>query len=502
VAFLLLPQPTTAAATTMMMSTSALRDAQLRREATSIDLNIPGDVLRAATSGLIINTDNIYLSGEDEGNHHRLFKVALFGNRQILVYACNTSTTTTTTTPMECIAVVQMSSARLVYWIFITVDIILLLTTHAGYTLKVRRVAAVDAEQASQSSKPDSSSGPKPIKIFDRIDLPPNDDDGGGGDGGGGDDLVKDMVVSDVQVFQDGWTMVTSCSNNSPSSSSSSSSSTATTSSTSHSRTNNSIISLYQAKSGRAISFYAVCGSFRLGLQHQGQVVLVVDHSCSADTNKDNDHSYGFTVLLMDLDAIHKYWQSMMMSMQSTATATDSSVGITSQKQMQQQQKKYWIDPLHLTDLHPALTLQASLTIPSADCFKGDAAAVAATYHSSYIWCLRHSLFMLTSQGVLYQINSNTNPLTKERLRLLGHASILPTPRAPLHSATDGSPQDEGGDGGLGSPETEYAVVGATMSLQDPSKPSIRFILHPTGDIVDVSLKGFSSSLSIAQGLI
>lgn len=480
--FLLLPQPTTTA-TTMMMSTSALREAQLRRIATSIDLNIPGDVLRAATSGLIINTDNIYPGGgeeEEDNHHHRLFKVALFANRQILVYACNaTSTTTTTptptTTPMECIAVVQMSSARLVYWIFITVDIILLLTTHAGYTLKVRRVAAVDAEHASQSSKPDSSSGSKPIKIFDRIDLPPNDDDGDVG----GDDLVKEMVVSDVQVFQDGWTMVT-C----------------------HSHTNSSIIiSLYQAKSGRAISFHAVCGSFRLGLQHQGQVVLVVDHSCSADKNKDNDHSYGFTVVLMDLDAIHKYWQSTMMSMQSTATATDSSVGITSQKQ---QQKKYWIDPLHLTDLHPALTLQASLTIPSEDCFKGDAAAAAAaaTYHSSYIWCMRHSLFMLTSQGVLYQINSNTNPLTKERLRLLGHASILPTRRAPLHSATDGSPEGEGGDGGLGSPETEYAVVGATMSLQDPSKPSIRFILHPTGDIVDVSLKGFSSSLSIAQGLV
>jgi len=477
VTFLLLPQPTTTA-TTMMMSTSALREAQLRKVATSIDLNIPGDVLRAATSGLIINTDNIYPGGgeeEEDNHHHRLFKVALFANRQILVYASNatTSTTTTpTTTPMECIAVVQMSSARLVYWIFITVDIILLLTTHAGYTLKVRRVAAVDAEHASQSSKPESSSGSKPIKIFDRIDLPPNDDDDGDG---GGDALVKEMVVSDVQVFQDGWTMVTS-----------------------HSRTNSNIISLYQAKSGRAISFHAVCGSFRLGLQHQGQVVLVVDHSCSADKNKDNDHSYGFTVVLMDLDAIHKYWQSTMMSMQSTATATDSSVGITSQKQ--QQQKKYWIDPLHLTDLHPALTLQASLTIPSEDCFKGDA---AATYYSSYIWCLRHSLFMLTSQGVLYQINSNTNPLTKERLRLLGHASILPTRRAPLHSATDGSPEGEGGGGGgLGSPETEYAVVGATMSLQDPSKPSIRFILHPTGDIVDVSLKGFSSSLSIAQGLV
>ena len=543
VAFHLLPPMT-------MMTMMTMSDAQQpQRVATSMELNIPGDVLRAATSGLITNINPVdeVNHHHDHHHHHRLFKVALFANKQILVYACNATTSTTATTittattstaaAMECIAVVQMSSARLVYWIFITADIILLLTTHAGYTLKVRRVATVvhtdddnDVSQKSSGPKPDPiSSGSKPIKIFDRIDLPPYDDyvdDRDGNGNGGDDDLVKDVVVSDVQVFQDGWTMVTSSSSNSNSplssstSSSSSSSSTASSSSssssssTSHSRTNSTIISLYQAKSGRAISFHAICGSFRLGLQQQGQVALVVPAA-------DNEHYCcgGFTVVLMDLDAIHKYWQSnsnsnpIATTTTTTTTTTDgsSSAGIQSQKK---KTKKYWVDPLHLTDPNLALTLQASLTVSSADCFEGDDDDAIHRHRSSYIWCLRNSLFMLTSKGVLYQINSNTNPLTKERLRLLGHASILPIHhRTPLHSS-DESPEEGGAVGGgggggggggrLGSTETAaYAVVGASMSLQDPSKPSIRFILYPTGDVVEVSLKSFSNSISIiAQGLV
>jgi len=383
-------------------------------------MNIPGDVLRAATTGLITNSN----PGEDYQ-----FKVALFDNKQILVYACSR-----TAVAAECLAVVQMTSTKLLYWIFITADIILLLTTHAGYTLKVRRITAVDV---SMRSKPDSSV-PKPIKIFDRIDLSETTKD-----------HTQEVLVSDVQVFQDGWTMVTSTSN---------ASSTSTSSSASHLVTN-SIITLYQAKSGRAMSFYAVCGSFRFGLQQQGQVALV------ASVDKDR-----FMVVLMDLDTILKYWQSNPI-----ASTTDSN---------QLQKKKYWIDPLHLTDPTPALTLQASLTLSSEDCFqRNDSMHLTSTVAS--IWCLRNSLFMLTSKGMLYQFNCNTNPLTKERIRLLGQASVLPTHTPPLTSD------------GIGTFETVFSVVGSALSQIDPSKPSIRYILHPTGDIVEVSLKGFSSSISI-----
>lgn len=117
------------------------------------------------------------------------------------------------------------------------------------------------------------------------------------------------------------------------------------------------LVSLYHAKSGRAVSFQAAGGCFRFGVP---QALLVW-----RDTDRISEDSL-WSVSAFDLADLHSYWKGLA---EQQAAAGGDAVAVHVPFSDQQSANKLWQEPLslHSGALSPLLPPQWSLQLHSQD---------------------------------------------------------------------------------------------------------------------------------------
>lgn len=361
------------------------------------------------------------------------FKIASLAKKEISVYKINIDDNSSVC-DIQLIAQISMVSTTLVHWIFISIDIILLVTSTGGYTLRI----SLPINQANNNSETSEIFHPKPVKIFERIDFFSNN-------------ISQDRIVTEVTVFQDGWTLVNSKSN------------------ALNSNENMNLISLYHAKSSKAINFIALGGSFRIGIRQQSQVLLLTTETVKSENNNNivvDVVSEGLFLIAIDLEDIHQYWKLNTEAIP---------------------QQKNWISPLSLFDLPTSLTIQWSIKLPAFQIEK----SIAATVHPfAYFWNLRNSFYMLTSTGILSQFHLIVDHVSG-MFTCVGSSPVLSISQLRNIDKVVVVADKETNN------SYDTSIVCASLDMiTDPMQPSIRIVVAPTGNIYDISLKAFSKHIS------
>jgi len=193
-------------------------------------------------------------------------KVAVFLGDQVNIYQSFGAA--------ELVAQLALATTKLVYWAFIAQELLLVVTSTSAFTLRLSAPAPTPG--AAEVSGAAAVLKPKPVKIFDRVDVKKDVADS-----------WKAIEVTDSQTWADGWVMLTSRTSGADNSA--------------DGDLGRTTVSLYHAKSaGKGVSFVAAGGCFRAGTQ---QVLLAAKEGGA-------DGDGGWRICAIELSAILKYWAS------------------------------------------------------------------------------------------------------------------------------------------------------------------------------------------------
>lgn len=131
---------------------------------------LPAEVQRATESAILTT-----VAGASDPSK-ALLRLAVLANNCLSVYLIRTTIDSTAAATSvqggaELTAQLPLSAVKLVYWSFISPDMILMVSSTAGFTLKVTPPPGSSNAPTAASATAVEVFKPKPMKIFDRIDL-------------------------------------------------------------------------------------------------------------------------------------------------------------------------------------------------------------------------------------------------------------------------------------------------------------------------------------------